>query len=78
MVMFLLSIPFGHSVHVKETHDSMDHFLSAANYQKHKWLISGDLKLFRLVLGLQGGYTKYPVYEAVRLSPNIILNKSDR
>ena len=40
----------------------MDHLLSAINYQEHKWLICGDLKVVGLVLGLQGGYTKYPYF----------------
>ena len=30
---------------IQETHNSMDHLLSAANYQEHKWLICGDLKV---------------------------------
>ena len=28
--------------------------------QEHKWLICGDLKVVGLVLGIQGGYIKYP------------------
>ena len=55
------SISFGDgSVPVTETHNSMDQLLSAVNYQAHKWLIYGDLRVVELVLGLQGGYTKYP------------------
>ena len=38
-------IPLGHSVQMKETHNSMDHLLSAVNYQEHEWLICGDLKV---------------------------------
>ena len=40
----------------------MDHFLFVANYQEHKRLICGDLKMVGLVLGLQGRYTKYPCF----------------
>ena len=47
---------------MKETHNSMDHLLSAINYQEHKWLICGDLKVIGLVIGLQNGYTKYPCF----------------
>ena len=47
---------------MKETHNSMDHLLSPVNYWKHKWLISGDLKIVGLVLGLQRGYPKYPYF----------------
>ena len=56
------SIPIGHSVQMKETHDKMDQLLSALNYHDHGWLICGDLKVVGLVLGLQGGYTKYPCF----------------
>ena len=44
---------------MKETHNSIDHLLSAVNYQECKWLICEDLKVVGQVLGLQGGYTKY-------------------
>ena len=56
------SIPIGHSVQIKDTHDSMDQLLSALNYHDHGWLICGDLKVVGLVLGLQGSYTKYPCF----------------
>lgn len=56
------SIPVGHSVQIKETHNTMEHLLTALNYQEHKWLICGDLKVVGLILGLQGGYTKYPCF----------------
>ena len=52
------SIPVGHSVEMKESHNSMESLLSALNYQEHKWLICGDLKVVGLILGLQGGYHK--------------------
>ena len=54
------SIPVGHSVEMKESHESMDLLLSTLNYQKHKWLICGDLKVVGIILGFQGGYTKHP------------------
>ena len=57
-----LSIPLGHSVQMKETHNSINHLLSAVNYQEHKWQICGDLKVVGLVLGLQDIYTKYPCF----------------
>ena len=56
------SIPVGHSVEMKESHKSMELLLSALNYQEHKWLICGDLKAVGIILGLQGGYTKYPCF----------------
>ena len=56
------STPIGHSVQMKETHNSLDQLLSALNYHDHGWLICGDLKVVGLVLGLQGVYTKYPCF----------------
>ena len=50
------------SVQMKETHNSRDHSLSAVNYQEHKWLIRGDLKVTEFVLGLHDGYTMYPYF----------------
>ena len=47
---------------MKETYNSMDHLLFIDNYQEHKWLICGDLKVVGLDLGLQGGYANYPVF----------------
>ena len=48
------SIPIGHSVQMKATHDSMDQWLSALNYHDHGWLICGDLKVVGLTLGTSG------------------------
>lgn len=56
------SIPVGHSVQLSETHNSMELLLSVLNYKDHNWQICGDLKVVGLVLGLQGGYTKYPCF----------------
>ena len=38
------SIPFGHSIQMKETHNSIDHLLFAVYYKEHKWLICGNLR----------------------------------
>ena len=56
------SIPIGYSIEMKETHNDIDCLLYALNYQDYKWLICGDLKVIGPVLGLQGGYTKYPYF----------------
>ena len=56
------SIPIRHLVQMKETHNSMNYFLSTDNYHKHKWLICRDLKVVGLILRLQGGYKKYPCF----------------
>jgi len=52
-------IPVGHSVHNKESYENVKILMEAINYDKFKWQISGDLKVFALLLGLQQGLTKY-------------------
>ena len=47
--IYVSSIPIGHSVQMKETHNSMDHSLSAVYYQEQKWLIGGDFKVVWLI-----------------------------
>ena len=60
----LPSIPVGHSVHKKESHENMKIMMEAINYDKFKWQICGDLrvKVIALLLGLQQGFTKYCCY----------------
>ena len=58
----LASIPIGHSVHMTETYDNMKLLLRSIKYEDHDWLICGDLKVIAIILGMQGGYTKYPCF----------------
>lgn len=53
------SIPVAHSVAMKETYENMSIILNAVNYNEHRWTICGDLKVIALLLGLQGGFTKF-------------------
>lgn len=53
------SIPLAHAVGMKETYESMSQILNSINYDAYKWQICGDLKVIGLLLGLQGGFTKY-------------------
>jgi len=55
----LHSVPVGHSVHNKESHENMKILMDAINYDKFKWQICGDLKVTALLLGLQQKFTKY-------------------
>ena len=55
----LSTIPVSHAVHMKKTYKSMKMLLTCIRYDEHEWLLCGDLKVVALVLGLQGGYTKY-------------------
>ena len=49
----LPSIPVGHSVHNKESHENMKILMEVINHDKLKWQICGDLKVIALLLGLQ-------------------------
>jgi hypothetical protein len=47
---------------MKETYENMKILLDSIKYDQHNWLICGDLKVIALLLGLEGGYTKYPCF----------------
>lgn len=47
---------------MSESYDNMKILLNAIKYNDHNWLICGDLKIVAILLGLQGGYTKYPCF----------------
>ena len=55
-------IPIAHSVELSETYENLDMLLKLIKYNDHNWLICSDLKVVALILGLQGGYTKYPCF----------------
>ena len=56
------SLPVAHSVHLKECYENLDLVLSKIRYKDHDWIICGDLKVLSLLLGQQGGYTKFPCF----------------
>lgn len=56
------AIPIAHSTTMKEGYESLKNILKAIQYNKHKWLICGDLKVSGLLLGQQSGFTKTPCY----------------
>ena len=60
------SIPIGHSFRMKESYDSVKQLLQKLKYSEHNWEICGDLKIVCMLLGLQGGYTKYPCFICLR------------
>lgn len=53
------SLPIGHSVHLKESYDNMKTLLESLAYNTHQWNICGDLKVIGMLMGMQGGFTKY-------------------
>lgn len=56
------SVPVAHAVDMKESYESMSLILRDVNYKKYNWKICADLKVIAIILGLQGGYTKYRWY----------------
>lgn len=55
----LPSVPVAYAVSMKETYENLKELLRCINYDQHHWSICGDLKVIAILLGLQGGYTKY-------------------
>lgn len=53
------SIPLAHTVELDESHDNLKSILSVINYDINQWQICCDLKVVSMLLGMQGGYTKY-------------------
>jgi hypothetical protein len=58
----VVALPIAHSVSLKETHENIETLLSCVKYDEHKWLISGDLKIIAVMLGLQSGYAKFSCF----------------
>lgn len=58
----LASIPIAHSVHLKETYENLHLMLEKVQYPLHKWIVCGDIKVLGMLLGQQGGYTKFPCF----------------
>ena len=47
---------------MKETYENMKSILDKIKYAEHEWVICGDLKVLSILLGQQGGNTKYPCF----------------
>ena len=55
------SIPFDHSVELKEMYPNMELLLDIIQYRKHSWKICADLDVVTRVVGMQPGCTKYHI-----------------
>ena len=53
------SVPIAHSVVFKESYLDMKYLLDALCYNLLQWKVCVDLKIISMLLGFQGGYTKY-------------------
>ncbi|GBM98272.1 hypothetical protein AVEN_168798-1 [Araneus ventricosus] len=56
------SIPVGHSAHYKEGYENLVIILNKLKYKDQMWAICGNLKVIAMLLGFQGGNTKYPCF----------------
>ncbi|XP_044586080.1 uncharacterized protein LOC123266115 [Cotesia glomerata] len=58
----LPSLPLAHSVLLKESYDSVKIILEKLKYTEYQWSVIGDFKMVGFLMGMQGGYTKYPCH----------------
>ncbi|XP_076351321.1 uncharacterized protein LOC143247336 [Tachypleus tridentatus] len=56
------SLPLAHSLHLKEEYNSVKTLLEALKYDEYGWEVIGDFKMVAFLMGLQGGFTKFPCY----------------
>ena len=56
------SVPLGHSTILKEKYEKIKFVLEKISYRQHQRIICVDLKMVGFLLGLQGGYTKFPCF----------------
>ena len=56
------SVPIAHSTTLKEKYEAVKYALEKIGYDQHKWFICVDLKMVKILLGQQSGYTKYPCF----------------
>ena len=56
------SIPLAHSVVMKENYQNLKALLDALNYAQYEWDVIGDFKMVAFLMGLQGGFSKFPCF----------------
>src|SRR6218665_2673181 len=56
------SLPLAHSVHLKEDYTSVKMLQIALKNVDYGWEVIGDLKMVSFLVGLQGGFTKFPCF----------------
>ena len=52
----------GHFMRMNEKYENVKALLDMINYTNYNWELCGDFKMFALLLGQQGGYTKYSCF----------------
>ena len=64
------SLPMVHSGHLKEDYTSVKILLSALKYDDYGWEAIGNFKMVSFLMGLQGGFTKFPYFLCLWDSPD--------
>jgi hypothetical protein len=72
------SIPLAHSVQMKEDYQNVKLLLSALKYNQYGWEVIGDFKMVAFLMGMQGGFTKFPCYLCLWDSRNTDLHYKQR
>ena len=47
---------------LKETYKNVKTVLNVLKYDQYNWEVIGDFKIITFLMGMQGGFTKYPCY----------------
>ncbi|XP_061419050.1 uncharacterized protein LOC133349530 [Lethenteron reissneri] len=56
------SLLLAHSMHLKDYYNSIKTLLDALKYDEYGWEVIGDFKMVAFLMGLQGGFSKFPCY----------------
>ena len=63
---------------MKEEYQNVKILLSALKYDQFNWEVIGDFKMVAVLMGLQGGFTKFPCYLCLWDSRNTSLHYEKR
>ena len=56
------SLPLAHSASMREDYNNVKILLDVFKYNTYGWEVIGDFNRVSVLMGLQGGFTKYPGY----------------
>ena len=56
------SLPFAHSVYLKETYENVKTVLNVLKYDQYNWEVIGEFKMIAFLMGMQEGFKKYLCY----------------
>lgn len=56
------TVPVAYSTTTSETCDVVEFLLNKTKYQQYRWPICADLKVVKILMGIQSGNVKYPCH----------------